>query len=49
LKERYVRLIREHERTHLEMNDLEEENRYFKKMMDKWFNKPLSKQNIAVQ
>jgi len=49
LKESYVRLIREHERTHLKMTDLEEENRYFKKMTDKWSNKPLCEQDIAVQ
>jgi regulator of replication initiation timing len=40
LKEMYVRLIREHERTHLEMENLEDENRCFKKMTDKWSNNP---------
>ena len=49
LKESYVRLIREHDRTHLKMTDLKEENRYFKKMTDKWSNKPLTESDIAVQ
>jgi len=49
LKERYVNLLNEYERTDLEMENLENENRYFKTLTDKWPIKPLSEQDIALQ
>lgn len=37
MKERYVKLLREHERTLLDMENIESENRYFKQMTNKIF------------
>jgi len=49
LKEIYVSLLKLHERTCLEMVNIQDENIYFKPMTDKWSKKPLSEKYIALQ
>jgi len=48
LKTKFDLLVRDNDRNNLLINDLEEENKYIKKMTDKWSNKPLSEQNFAL-
>ena len=49
LKERYVSLLKLHEKTCFKMENIEDENIYFKQMTDKWSKKPLSEKDIALQ
>jgi len=49
LKKRYVNLLKLHEKTCLKMENIEDQNKYFKQMTDKWSKKPLSKKDIALQ
>jgi hypothetical protein len=49
LKGKFYLVIRENDSYNLEILELEEQNRYFRKMTDKWSNKPLSEQEIALQ
>lgn len=49
LLERYIKLLREHERTLLDMENIEDENKYFKQLTDKWSKKPLSEQHTSLQ
>ena len=49
LKGRYLDLLKIHQTTILDMENIEAENRYFKQMTDKWSKKPLSEQDIAFQ
>jgi len=49
LKERYVSLLKIYEKTILEMENIEDENRYFKQLTDKSSKKPLSEKDIALQ
>jgi hypothetical protein len=49
LKERYVMLLKLHETTLMDMENIEAENRYFKQLTDKWSKKPLSEDHIALQ
>lgn len=49
LRDRYVNLLKLHEKTCLEMENIEDQNRYFKQMTNKWSNKALSEKDIALQ
>ena len=42
-------MLKLHEKTCLKMENIEDQNKYFKQMTDKWSKKPLSKKDIALQ
>ena len=42
-------MLKLYEKTALEMENIEDKNRYFKQMTDKWSKKPLSEKDIPLQ